>query len=323
MSEREPTPTVYPALSTTSDLPTGPVAEVEPLAGQTPDPEPAVTAEVDAASDPAVDPEKPAKPRGRPSNADRKLAAMEAEIERLKALFADKPAVAEPPKPDPAPTLVRPKRADFADPDAYEDALMEYAAERAAQKAVSETEAQRTKREAEERDKAAKTTEAQQNERLVSAWNARRQEAAGRYEDYEEVAESPDTPMSVPMLHAIVNSKFGPDIAYWLGQHREKAAQIAAMTNPVRQALEIGRIEARVRRALAGEKPAAVPAAEPVVEPPQRSALPRPLRTVRPQSQPVDEAPTEANSQDRIGKMVEELRKGNAPLAWGQPAGRA
>ena len=144
-------------------------------------------------------------------------------------------------------------------------------------------------------------TPEQHNARLVSAWNARRTEAAGRYADYEAVAESPNTPISVPMTHAIVNSKYGPDIAYWLGQHREKAAQIAAMTNPVRQALAIGRVEARVRRSLAtGPAPSA------------QAARPRSPQTPQ---------PTAGGSQSRVEKYLAELRTGNRALGWGQGGG--
>ncbi|MGC2525424.1 MAG: hypothetical protein WA417_22705 [Stellaceae bacterium] len=144
-------------------------------------------------------------------------------------------------------------------------------------------------------------TPEQHNARLVSAWNARRTEAAGRYADYEAVAESPNTPISVPMTHAIVNSKYGPDIAYWLGQHREKAAQIAAMTNPVRQALEIGRIEARVRRQLpSAPAPAARPAGSRSTEPVQ---------------------PAAGGNQSGVERYLAELRKGNRALGWGKGGG--
>ena len=138
-------------------------------------------------------------------------------------------------------------------------------------------------------------TPEQQSARLVAAWHARRKEASGRYTDYEAVAESPKTPMSVPMTHAIVNSKFGPDIAYWLGQNRDEAARIAAMPNPIRQALAIGRVEARVRRSLAtGPAPSAQPA--------------------RPRSQ----QPATGGSQSRIERYLNELRTGNRALGWGK-----
>ena len=144
-------------------------------------------------------------------------------------------------------------------------------------------------------------TPEQHNARLVSAWNARRTEAAGRYEDYEAVAESPKTPMSMPMTHAIVNSKFGPDIAYWLGQNRDEAARIAAMPNPIRQALAIGRVEARVRRQLPrAPAPAARPAGSRSTEPVQ---------------------PAAGGNQSGVERYLAELRKGNRALGWGKGGG--
>ena len=88
-------------------------------------------------------------------------------------------------------------------------------------------------------------TPEQQNTGLVAAWHARRKEAAGRYEDYEEVAESAKTPMSVPMTHAIVNSKFGPDVD-GLVRTAIEAARIAAMRTQY-TALAIGRVKTHAR----------------------------------------------------------------------------
>jgi hypothetical protein len=305
-------PVIYPAHSATSDMPP---LDDEPVA---------VAAEpVAEPAEPAAEPAEPvaAEPakRGRPSKADREISDLKASVAQLtqlietrlvgsgepKAAVADAPAAIVPGEP-------RPKRADFNDPDEYDDAVDAWRDARDDQR-VAAREAALAKTAIETAAESAKKSAETENQKIIDTWQSRRSAAVEKYEDYEEIAESKDTQFTIPMLHAVINSEYGPDIAYWLGKNQKESARIAAMTNPIHQALAIGRIEAAFAAAPVEPEPKEP---EPVVVQP-RSNAPRPIRPVTPRSEPVEVEPTEENSESRIGKMVEELRRQNQSLGWG------
>lgn len=164
---------------------------------------------------------------------------------------------------------VRPKESDFADyekfaaaRDKYEDALLDYT-DRVADYRVREAE--------KGREQKAKEQE------VSSGWAARVAEAEKDHPDFVEVACSPDVPMSNAVMHAIVTSDAGTEVAYWLGQNPDEAERISAL-EPVAAIREIGKIEAR----LTGTQPAADKEAKEEKEPPvATSRAPRPPDTVR------------------------------------------
>lgn len=332
MSAKRPTtspdlPPAYPKLSTTSDMPdaatTSEPSEQPTLGAETP---PSDTPAVPQASPP---PELPAVSprRGRPSRADQQIAAMQAQIAQLTDLvgkIAQPQAAAPPPPAEPKPPA-KPKRADYDDPDAYDDALIEWAAETASARASAKADADRAARQKADKAKTAEEEQAAQAREWAAKWDAARE----RYgEDFDAIAANDQEPLSPAMFTAITNSDIGPDIAWYLGNNPEDKARIFAIANPVKQALEIGKIEAKITAGLAA---APKPAPEPQpASPPSMTALrpaapsPRPIRPVRPQSEPVpDEQPTEATSESRIGRRLAELRKENTVLGWGPPQGRA
>lgn len=106
--------------------------------------------------------------------------------------------------------------------------------------------------------------------------------------DYDEVAKSPDVPISRDMVLAIMDTDNPPAIAYYLGQNVEEAAQIAQMS-PLAAARAIGRIEAKL--AAPAQKPA------PVL-PKKTTTAPPPPKTVsgagKPQVSPDDPGLTTA-----------------------------
>ena len=116
------------------------------------------------------------------------------------------------------------------------------------------------------------------------------QEEAFRAEhpDYDEVAKSPDVPISRDMVLAIMDTENPPAIAYYLGNNPEEAAHIAQMS-PIAAARAIGRIEAKL--AAPAEKPA------PVL-PKKTTTAPPPPKTVsgagKPQVSPDDPGLTTA-----------------------------
>jgi len=68
----------------------------------------------------------------------------------------------------------------------------------------------------------------------------------GEFEDFDEVViGNPDLPVSASMAQALVEMDDGHKVAYYLGKNPEEAADIASMS-PTRQAIALGRIEAKL-----------------------------------------------------------------------------
>lgn len=90
-----------------------------------------------------------------------------------------------------------------------------------------------------------KATEAQH--RVLASWQEKQAAAADKYADFEEVVGDSEAAISREMGQAIVESDYGADIAYYLAQHPEDAKRIASLS-PIRQIVEIGKLEDRVSK---------------------------------------------------------------------------
>lgn len=170
----------------------------------------------------------------------------------------------------------RPVRTHFDDPNAYDEALIEWSTRVATKTAVANVEAERLKsEEAKKREDANRALTAEQ-EKIRTQWLEKRDKALEIYTDYEAVAEREDLQISFPMAQAIATSDNGPDIAYHLGKNPKEAERIAAMVMPGqfsadgkpipdfgRQMFEIGRISA----ALSNPKKPEISKAPPPIKP--------------------------------------------------------
>ena len=103
-----------------------------------------------------------------------------------------------------------------------------------------------------------------QQSQILEAYHNREQEALDKYDDFEQVAYNPTLPITGVMAQAVRASDIGPEIAYWLGSNVKEADRIARL-DPVLQAKEIGRIEAKL-------------ASDPPVK--RTSSAPAPIRPV-------------------------------------------
>jgi hypothetical protein len=139
------------------------------------------------------------------------------QAQRLAEQQARQP-VAPPPAPD-----------DFENAQAYAEAL----AEQKAQQLLAQREA------------------ARQQAALLDSYKDREEEARERYDDFEQVAYNPNLPVTNDMAQAIQASNIGPEVIYHLGSNPKEAQRIANLP-PLLQAMEIGRIEAK----LAADPPA-------------------------------------------------------------------
>lgn len=141
----------------------------------------------------------------------------------------NKPAETAPAAPTEAP---RPKREEFADPDAYDAALIEWVDDRAARRAATEFEArQKAQRQADEAARAAADAN-RHTTQVIEQWQERRAKFAEQHPDFAEVAENDSVQISIPMAQLISTVENGPELAYHLGQHPEIADKIAGMVVP-------------------------------------------------------------------------------------------
>lgn len=106
-------------------------------------------------------------------------------------------------------------------------------------------------------------------ETQVQSYQARIAEARTRYSDYEEVmVTAPDIPLPPHISQALLESEFGPDVAYRLAKDPARVQRIVSLT-PTAALREIGKVEAEIE---AGRKSKAAP--------PRVSNAPEPISPV-------------------------------------------
>jgi hypothetical protein len=138
-----------------------------------------------------------------------------------------------------AKSIKAPSEKDFADP-------FDYGAEKASvgvERRLIEREATKASERAAEAAKQVEEITSREREAIAQSWNAQMDDARGRYADFDAVALSPQVPITPEVGMLIATSDQGADVAYFLGQNRALAAQIAGMSQ-VEAARAIGRIEA-------------------------------------------------------------------------------
>jgi len=168
------------------------------------------------------------------SKEKRRFESIRSEAELYKKLVLDK---RESPEPVKAPTIVeesRPKLEDFADYDAYTEALAGFKAEQK----FKELESKRTQ---DDRQR-------HQQEQFSTVQNAhleRVEKIRAKYEDYDEVAHSNAVPINQVMANTIMLSDTGPELAYYLGSNIEEARRISSLP-PLLAVKELGKIEMKI-----------------------------------------------------------------------------
>jgi hypothetical protein len=120
-----------------------------------------------------------------------------------------------------------PERTEFRDDEAYLKAQIEHLAEKRATEKLAEREA------------------AKEAERRSESFIEKAEKASERYADFQEVVSNPSLNINTDMAEFISESEHGADVAYYLGKHPMKAAQIAQMS-PIKAARELTRLEAEV-----------------------------------------------------------------------------
>lgn len=139
----------------------------------------------------------------------------------------------------------RPLRDKFDSPDAYDTALIDWSGRRAALVATAELQAQQEAKDTERKTAEQKAQTDKHNQEVADAYSERKTKFMDDHPDYEELVESDDLKISIPMSQVILNDEDGPAIAYYLGQNPDEAARISKLI-PVKAIAELGRIAARL-----------------------------------------------------------------------------
>ena len=315
-----------PALSATSDVPVvTPTPAPEARANAAPDATEAAEAAAETTGpedtrgetgegegEAAEQTAAPAKPdrslSGRLSQRTRERNELREQNERLAGLLekalerlgGDKPAPTEaktetaPPPPEP-----RPKREQFDDPDAYDEALVQWSSRQSARVIAAEVEA----RERQAREQA----EAQARDRTLSEQRAREAEnwqrqlgdlkADPQYADFDDVAFNPDLTISQAIVPLV--AKAGPKVLYWLGQNPAEAERISKL-DPLEASFEIGAIRHRVENAR-----------------PARSKAPPPVDPVRGENRATQKTPDEETMEEYAARRLPQLQEGRRNTMFG------
>ena len=119
------------------------------------------------------------------------------------------------------------RRDSFVDDQAYFDAQIEHLAEKRAA------------------DKLAERERSQEAERRNESFIEKAEEAAERYADFQSVVGNPALRINDEMAEFISESEHGADVAYFLGKHPDRAADISRLS-PIKAARELTRIESEL-----------------------------------------------------------------------------
>lgn len=150
---------------------------------------------------------------------------------------------------------IEPKRDEFRDDDAYQQAQIDHLAAKRAEQILTERE------------------QAKQLEQRAETFMDQAEKASERYADFQTVVSNPALSINNDMAEFIAESEMGADVAYYLGKNPIKAAQIAKLS-AIGAYRELTRIEAEL-----ASKPKAQP-----------SNAPEPIKPVGTRGKPASSA---------------------------------
>jgi hypothetical protein len=197
--------------------------------------------------------------RNQAKAAEQAAATLAGKVDQLTEIVAKLTA---PPPPKEVP---RPTRETFDSPEAYDEALEKWSADRATAAALETAKADQAKA---EQTRQAATLEASFQER-VDAFEE-------DHPDYEEVVMKPDLFTNPVMGQAIKEADDGPEIAYYLAQNRAEHDRISKLS-PLKVVYEIGKISTKL--------------ATPVAPPPK--PVPKPISPIRARNTAGEKDPAE------------------------------
>lgn len=226
--------------------------EIAEAAEEQPKPE-----EESAPSEEEQDGADPDKPKGK-GGFQRRIDKLTAKIHELEGRLATPAAQPKAEETKPAAPQDKPKLESFDSYDAYVEALTDWKLEQR----------EKARREAEAKDKAEAEVQAK-----LSTWEQSQKAAREKHDDYDDALESV-AHIKVPreIQRAIVESDQKAELAYHLAKNPGELERIVAL-EPLKAAIEIGKLEAKLTQ----------PPAEPK---PRVSAAPKPPKPVTPVATP-------------------------------------
>lgn len=158
----------------------------------------------------------------------------------------------------------RPKRDQFDDPEAYDEALVSWTAKQTAAEVRAEIEAEADRKAKADAKTAQDAERTKTQTERAEAWASKREAFMKDHPDFEDVAESEDVKISPVMTALILEADNGPELAYALGKNPEQSARIAQLTSPAKVALEMGKFAASIEAAKKPKVSKAPPPAKPL-----------------------------------------------------------
>lgn len=213
---------------------------------QNPDPAPETT-QADTAEQPDEDHKVPKGVQKRIDRLTRERYRLQGELDAMR-----RQQVQAPERQAPQPTEGAPTPEQFQSYEQYLEAKAEWKAEQKVAE-VLRRQQESTKQQSAQAERA----------KLQQTWETRVDAATDLYDDFEEVALAPDLPVSGPMAEALQRAEKGADVLYYLGKHRDVAAQIASL-DPFSAAIRIGEIAATLARPAPKKTTSAPPPINPV-----------------------------------------------------------
>jgi len=140
---------------------------------------------------------------------------------------------------------------------------------------------------------------AEEQNRVLTNFHKQTQEAASKYDDYEEVINESTAQISEVMGKEIIESDLGAELTYYFAKNPKEADRIRAL-EPRRQVKEIGKLELKL------ESSKEEPKEEP--KPKKLSSAPEPITPIGGKGAPISDLPSPKDD------MATWLKKRNAQL---------
>lgn len=142
------------------------------------------------------------------------------------------------PQPQEPQNLESPRPENFDTYDAYIDALTDY-----------KLDLREKNKEAEK----AKQEQLSKEQEIIKLFEERKQAAAAKYADFDEViASARDIDVTPAMESYVIESEYGPEVAYFLAKNKDLAAEISQMSY-VKAIASLGKIEAQFEKSSGAE----------------------------------------------------------------------
>lgn len=139
----------------------------------------------------------------------------------------------------------RPQRAQFDDPNKYDEALAGWGQRQGEVLGKSKAEQAFQAKTQEQTRKAQEDAQAAEQARVETEWTARTDTFKEANPDFEEVAFNPDVPIPPVVAAVLKGAENGPAMAYYLGQNVGEAKRIAGLPM-AQQIMALGHIEAKL-----------------------------------------------------------------------------